>query len=194
MEQLSEIQAASELRECFTDLAVSLIKELVDNHTLAEELRKYMATLPLSLNKKITLPMKSHEDPIQNLAFLTDLFHLFNVNVWNFFDYHILKYVIDKFGSDDIRDSMAQYVSNFKKFEENTLLYNFFECWPGRMQKLPGYTDVVTRIDENPKYYTLAELDQFRQSICSKLLPPLSEKAMFYYKRVSWLHGFYQQN
>ncbi len=178
---MSEIQAASELRETFSDLAVSLIKELVEKHTSAEEFRKSIATLPLSLNKKTTLPI-NNVDQIENLMLLTDLFHLLNANIWNFFDYQVLEYVIDKFGSDAIQDTMSQFISSFRKFEQNTVLYDFFECYPGRMQKLPGYTEVTANIDGNPKHFTLAELNQFRHNVCIKFLPPLSEKAMLFYK------------
>lgn len=182
VEPTANIQEISDLRESFSKLAFSFCNELVVTRTHAEDFRKHVAALPLSLNSRINFPISKSIDDVENLNTLTNLFYLLNANVWNFFDYQVLQYVITKFGSDAIQGSMREYISNFKEFEETTTLHDIFEHWPGQMQKLPGYAEVIVNLDGDPKQCTLAHLNMLRHHICARFLPPLSEYAMRYCK------------
>ena len=182
LESCSAIQAGSELRESFCNMAALLLRHLIENNTSAEKLRKHIAALALSLSSKTNVPIKQGVDQVENIMNLSDLFHYLNANIWNFFDYHLLKYVIHQLGGDLENDLIKRYISNFRSYEQSTLLLDFFESWPGRMMKPPGYAEVTTSIQADPQHYTLAQLNKLRQHICTKFLPSNSEYAMLYYK------------
>lgn len=182
----------SELRESFAELSEYLLKDLI-NHARAEDLRKVVTTLPLFLNSKTNEIISSDIGKIENISKLSDLFHFFHHNLWNFFDYQVLEHIIEKLGSDLVKDSMRRYTAHFKEFEENTSLSSFFESWPGRSQTLKGYVQVTATINSSLLSYTVVQINKLRQFICKKYLPPLSQYAMLYYKplrengQVTWI-------
>ena len=163
VEFCSTIQAISDLCESFTHISESYLRDLTENKTRAEELRKLLILLPLSLDSHINTPIHQNVDEIENTKKLSAFFNLLNERMWNFFDYCVLKYLIDQLGNDHVRDLMKRYTFDFALFEQNTPLHSFFENWPGRMMKPAGYAEVTTSIQADPQHYTLAQLNKLRQ-------------------------------
>ena len=189
---ISGIHTVSELQRVFSDLTFSLLKHL--STIKAEEFRSYVAKLPLSLSKReVSTTMKPDMSQIEDFTCLTNLYHYLDANLWNFFDHHVLKYIIDEFGSEDISAMMKNYISIFKKFAEKTQLVDFCEYWPGRAQIIPGYTEISACISGDQQCYSVAKLSQFQHDICVKFLPLLSEYSMLFYKhqketfQISWI-------
>lgn len=181
IEYLRGIQAVSELQKSFSELEVCLLNEIMDGHIPAKEFQSYISTLPLSLKNSAALNRDISEFQ-DTKGYLNDLFHFLNANLWNFFDHKVLTSAISKFGSINNQESVEKYIFNFELFLQNTTLQEFFVCWPGRVQKLHGYIEVTANIGGKPENYTLAKINQFKQNICSKFLPPLSEHSVLLYR------------
>ena len=76
------------------------------------------------------------------------------------FDYHLLRHIIDEFGSKDLKKHMSQYEHDLKVFKSRTSIVDLLECWPAGQDMMPkNYSEVMGKIDEDPKHYTVAELD-----------------------------------
>ena len=102
--------------------------------------------------------------------------------MWNIIDYNLLEYIINKFGSGSLKESMKGYVSKLEGFRQNTSVYQFTKWWPGRSQKFPDYIEVRMKVEQDSESYTLEDLNKIRQGMCKNFLPPLSEYAVFHYK------------
>ena len=99
-------------------------------------------------------------------------------------DYHLLKYMVDTFGTEEIKGHMIAYIQQLEQFQGSTTVHDFVACWAGHCIK-PSKNYVEFEVQFKPDHlqeFTLLELNQFRQKIENKFLPPLSEYAMIHYR------------
>ena len=159
-------------------MGIMLLQELEQNKVKATDIRYHISFLPLQLIPECYRSTKESFDELEKLKTLTGLFHFLNGQVWNFIDYHLLEYVISKFGSQRLKQCMEQYAADLKKYKSHATVHEFMQFWPTR-QKPPNYDDITVKLDKDPKLYTLRELDEFRQNLSVEFLPRLSDYAKF---------------
>ena len=159
-------------------MEVSLLKEMQQNGVEATDVRNHISVLPLPLIPECYRSTKDSFDELEKLKTLTGLFHFLNGQVWNFIDYHLLEYVMKKFGSQRLKQCMEQYAIDLKEHNKSATVHEFMKFWPTRQMPL-NYDDITVKLDKDPKVYTMGELDEFRQNLNVKFWPHLSDYAIF---------------
>ena len=56
---------------------------------------------------------------------------------WDFLNYGFLEHVINKCGSEDLKQKMQDYISKLSAFKQTTRLCDFFGSWPCRDDRTP---------------------------------------------------------
>ena len=162
------------LENSFHELAYRLLGELREKNIHVNNIVDCLTVTQWSKNKEVYNLVHEKMDEMENEKTLRRLINLLNT-VWNFLDYHLLEYIIIKFGSKSLKENMRQYVSDFENFQQNTTLYHFTQCWPGRQKKPPEYVKVTAELRLDPKTCTLHKLDELRRTIQREFFPSLSK-------------------
>ena len=142
-----------------------------------------------------TYPGRVQVEYLQETKDLDDIFGLWNENfVWSFLDVTLLKHLVNRFGSDELKDTMRQYTKQLTEFRKRTTVYNLIKVWPSI--KPPHNYDkceeVVATLRENPEICTLEKLDALRKHACDKLKGyDLSEAALVLFRvgsgNITWI-------
>ena len=159
------------LEDSLSELVHRFLGELRERNIPVSDIINYLTSIQWSKNKEVYNLVHEKMDEMEDVRHLINLLS----TVWNFLDYHLLEYIIIKFGSESLKESMRQYVSDFENFQQNTILYDFAQCWPGRQKKPPEYAEVIAELCLDPKTCTLNMMDELRKDIQRKFFPSLSE-------------------
>lgn len=167
----------SRLEETFHALSVSLLKYLEEGSVKPNELRRHITVLPMSLIRESGSVVDRVADKLESKQTLTGLFTFLNACMWNFMDYHLLEYVIKRFGSENLKRKMECYVQELEVFERHTSVYDLIECWPGQDRLPIENSEATLKVERDPKFCTVAELNELRHKLCVQFWPRLSECA-----------------
>jgi hypothetical protein len=178
-----------ELDGRFHAISLSLLDCLEETGVKPSQVRKHIAILPTSLFKEAGQAIDEVADKFESKRTLTGLFSFLNATLWNFIDYHLLKYVIERFGSVFLKMHMDQYVQDLEVFESHISVHDLIEFWPGQDNMPKKYSEASVKIDKDPKVCTLAELNVIRQKLFVAFWPPLSEYAKLVMHFKKFLNG-----
>ena len=89
---------------------------------------------------------------------------------WDFLNYGLLEHVINKCGSDDLKQQMEYYVDELSAFKRTTRLCDFIESWPcgddgpseDRLMK------VVVKMNHEWSQCTLRDVESFKKTLVHK--------------------------
>ena len=121
----------------------------------------------------ILLPAELRQEYAERLSDLhrkeeaSDLFYHLNPLV-NFLDYHLIKFIIDQFGSSILRSMMNSYSDDVLVFKRETKVKQLMDHWPGQQEIPPNFSKLRVEINEDPTTYTLDQLDQLRRDLCGE--------------------------
>ena len=87
----------------------------------------------------------------------------------SFIDYGLLAHLIRKFGSDSLKKDMHSYENIMKIFKKETTIKDLVNFLPGSQESPPNFSVLKAKIDQDPKDYTLEELDMLRRRFCAQL-------------------------
>ena len=73
---------------------------------------------------------------------------------------------MEKYGCNQTKQLMEQFVRDVNAFMENTKLADFMGIWKGREEVPPGFSQLVVRHGLDPKQTTLCQVEQFRKDFC----------------------------
>ena len=119
-------------------------------------------------------------------------FRKLNKYCWNFFEYHLLEYLIKCRCSDGLKAEMRCYSTDMQAFQKNTTISDFIEHGQKiHLIDMPDDPDTELNITEyfrkvatkhciNPDTFTLYRLEKFRFRLCNLKLN-LSECALRVY-------------
>ena len=134
------------------------VQNLINSLTfLPSELRQeYEETI---LNK---LPDLCREEEV------SDLFLYLNPLV-SFLDYGLTEYIINTFGSQNLKKKMKEYSEDVVEFMKKTTVKTLMDYWSGP-QKIPqNYSILKAKVDKDTNTYTLYEVDQLRKCFCREV-------------------------
>ena len=93
---------------------------------------------------------------------------------WDFLNYGLLERVITKFGSEDLKQKMQDYVEKLSTFKQTTRLCDFIEYCPCK-DELPSEEDlkkVVVKIQKEWSHCTLQDVELFKKDLINKFFLP----------------------
>jgi len=120
----------SNLQDQFSCIAANLLLELDNNQCRVENIRSRISVQPDHLNKEIFLTL-SEQELSCHCDSIHALFNFLNAKVWNFVNYHLLKFLVDIFGSDYLKSLLVSYVHHLEQFVTSTSVRDFVVCWDG---------------------------------------------------------------
>ena len=149
------------LEQQFRDLHGRIESELEDKKVTVWKLKNSLPFLP-SARRDLCREEK-----------VSDLFLYLNPPV-SFLDYGLTEYIINTFGSKNLKKMMKEYSEDVVEFMKKTTVKTLLDYLPGPQTIPQGYTTMKATIDEDPKTYTLYDVDQLRKHLCDELkLDPL---------------------
>ena len=112
---------------------------------------------------------------------------------WDFLNYGLMEHVINKCGSEDLKQQMQDYVHELSIFKQTTRLCDFIESWPCRDDEPPEdrLKKVVVKMKHEWSQCTLQDVESFKKSLVHKFFLPefdiLLQKAERGCVCVTWL-------
>ena len=86
---------------------------------------------------------------------------------WSYYNCGLLTEIVRKLGSDQTKQLMKQYTEELKKFRLKTKLGDF--VGKATPQTIPNFVELVTKLGEDWREYTLEDLEQFRQELAKSM-------------------------
>ena len=181
----------SSLSDRFQEIGLSLLEELQQKKVEVIAITNHISVLPAPLLQECHRSTEESFDKLEKCNTLAGLIRFLNAHVWNFIDYHLLEFIVSKFGSQHLKQRMKQYVIDLKEYNNNATVHEFMQFWPAR-PKPQNWGEITVKLDKDPKLYTMRELDKFRQSLSVEFWPRLSDYAKFVMCHYSHSEGCFQ--
>ena len=155
-----------ELTDCTYDI---LVERGIDVHRLHARL------ISLNVSRK-----HEHQDFINNHLMNIDQGTTFNNlwarlgSYWNFLNFDLLEHIINKFGSEDLKQKMKSYKHDLQSFRKATRLRDFIDCWPVQGETPPEaeLREFVAKMKHDWDNCTLEDLDKLKGVITRKFFLP----------------------
>lgn len=166
-----------------------MLRHLEDTKVDAKDVRARIAILPAKIVNEVYITVDNAAPALETKDTLIGLFNFLNALVWNFIDYHLLEYVLETYGSKELKSLMAKYVCDLKVFKRYTTVSQLMECWPGQVEVPEGFNEASAKINSDPNYFTIAEVDKLRVVIFTEFLPRLSKFTKFFIYYIKFKKG-----
>ena len=155
-----------ELEKEFSRLQQRTSSELSKNDEVTPEvLLESLTLLPIALRNEYATFIHENLKTLQRVDSIRKVFHHLNPH-FTFIDYSLLEYIIDYFGSDELKSDMSMYIVQVQIFINETTVKELIDHWPGVREIPPNFEELRALINEDPSTYTLQELDILRKKVC----------------------------
>ena len=97
---------------------------------------------------------------------------------WDFLNYGFLEHVINKFGSENLKQQMQEYISELHTFKQRTRLFDFIKTWSCKdlqRQREDCLKKVVVKMEKEWLQCTLQDLESFSEDLVHKFFLPGSD-------------------
>ena len=110
---------------------------------------------------------------IQNPVTFEKIWPILNL-YWDFLNYGLLEHVINKFGSEDLKHQMQDYLDELSTFKRRTRLCDFIDSWPCRDHGPPEeqLRKVVAKMRHEWTQCTLQDVESFKAALIHKFFLP----------------------
>ena len=124
--------------------------------------------LPPALEKEHKVFIQKAKPDIKEAETVDDVFYVVGRCVY--LNYSLLKHLIDLYGSDEMKDKMANYVIQIKAFRRETRLQVFSEVCEDKPENDDGnFSLLVSKHDMDWATATLEDVENFRLTVCREL-------------------------
>ena len=165
MEDVSERIEKLTIR--FRNLAHRARQELKEKRTSLEDFWDTVTNLPQQIKPEHEKYLDEKLGCMLNAKSLDEILYRFNL-YWSFIDYSLLKYIIDRFGSPQLKEEMSKYVSDLSAFRKQTTLLQMIQCWDCEcVEPPPKFSKLTSKIDKQDiKECKLDVLEDLRRKFC----------------------------
>ena len=158
------------LEKKFSELQQRTSSELSANNKVTPEiLLETLTLLPLALRNEYKTYIHENLETLQRADSIRKVFHHLNPH-FSFIDYGLLDYIIDYYGSCELKSDMSKYTEAVKIFIDQTTVQELMDHWPGVREIPPHFKELRAVIDKDPSTYTLRKLDSLRKKFCNETL------------------------
>ena len=93
---------------------------------------------------------------------------------WDFLNYGFLEHIINKCGSEDLKQQMQDYVDELSTFKQRTRLCDFIESWPCKSDRLQedSLKRMVVKMQRDWSQCTLQDVESFKKALIHKFFLP----------------------
>lgn len=161
-----------QLQKRYIHITSCAAEEMSKNVTV-RELRFSVLCLPPNLRQKHKKFVKRAKADVKEAESIDDIFYVVGDHC-DFLNYSLLEHLIDLYGSNEIKEEMADYVKRIKAFRGETRLKTFSEVYKEDTREKPGNIDkdfsvVVTKHEMDWTTATLEDVEKFRNDVCCEL-------------------------
>ncbi len=151
----------------FEDLALAALKEVKnENKVSVEDLKFGITLLPSKIKPDHASFLKDNMDILSTATNLQEIFMHLNL-YWDYFNYTLLQVIIDKYGSNDLKERMQSYATDIEQFWKETTVAEFIPHPPKRINS-NEFIELRSVIDKPTSEYTLFEVEELRRTFCQK--------------------------
>ena len=122
-------------------------------------------TVPTQHQSFIEEKLSNNQPPVtfENIWSILNLY-------WDFLNYEFLEHVIERFGSEDLKQQMRHYVEELSTFKQTARLCDFIESWLHRDDGPPEHTLKKMVVKMRLKWYlcTLQDMESFKNAVVDK--------------------------
>ncbi len=156
----------------FNDLAHAALKEVKnENKVSVEDLQIDLTLLPSKIKPNHASYLKDNFDKLRNASNLQEIFMHLNL-YWDCYNYTLLQVIIDKYGSDDLKQRMQSYTTDIEQFEKETTVAEFIPHCNTKGDH-SFYSDELRSVINKPSSeYTLFEVEELRRTFCQEFNLP----------------------
>ena len=151
----------------FRHLYGRILSKLGSKKVPLRKLVPSLTLLPVKLRQEYAKAISERLQGLHRKEEASDLFYHLNPLV-NFLDYHLIKFIIDQFGSSILRSMMNSYSDDVLVFKKETTVKQLIDHWPGQQEIIPNFSKLRVEINKDPTTYTLDQLDQLRRDLCGE--------------------------
>ena len=134
-----------------------------------KKLIRSLSVLPYAIEQEYKQTITEKLQDLRKEEEVSDIFCFYINPLVSFMDYGLTKHIIDQFGSNTLKKEMNDYSEDVVQFMKKTTVKQLMDYWPGPQEIPQNYTRLMVTINEDPKTYTLYEVDQLRKLYCSEL-------------------------
>ena len=157
------VKSIKKLEEKFLEVVQAFV---VDCNSLdINKLKICLTLLPTVMRQDHISFLMKHKQCIDHASSVIEIITLLNW-YWDWFNYGLLEHLVVKYGCNQTKHLMEQFVRDVNVFMENTKLADFMYIWKGREEVPPGFSQLVVRHGLDPKQTTLCQVEQFRKDFC----------------------------
>ncbi len=160
----------------FSRIAAALVEELESKKYDLEVIQNQLQVLPGYQKSEIFLNMCAIELSGSKCDSIQTLFDVLNTKMWNFLDYHLLKFIADTSGLEEIESLVVSYEEQLDQCLPSIPVRCLARHWDGQNTKpANGFTEIEVKFTSNRvRDITMAELNTFLKELMSSFLPPHS--------------------
>ena len=155
----------------FADLVVKIVIDLQTQQKGTEFVANFVTRIRFGLTQPLKGQydeyMKSNAKRLKELGDIDEVMAEL-VKLWTFVDYHLVEYIINRFGSEELNKEMNTFTAELKVFRSNTTVSKFAKYCEKKLYP-PEYREMDIKIDVDPNRWTLEDLENARMEMCTKL-------------------------
>ena len=150
-------ERVARLQECYIDLTLHASKDMC-GHIPVDKLQFSVLCLPPNLTD-YKMFVKNIKADIEEAEVLKDIFYV----IGDYFNYSILKHVINIYGSEKLKKEMAEYMQRMEDFRRETRLEVFSQVCEDKAKKIDNrLSTMVTKHQKDWATIKLEEVEEFR--------------------------------
>ena len=143
--------------------------ELELKKVTVRKLIRSLSLLPYDIEQEYKQTITEKLPDLHKEEEVSDIFCLYINPLVSFMDYGLTKHIIDQYGSNTLKKEMNDYSEDVVQFMKKATVKEMMNHWPGTQKIPPNYSVLMVTINENPKMYTLYDVDKLRKLYCSEL-------------------------
>ena len=134
-----------------------------------QNLKFSILCLPRNLKREHKKFVKEAKDDIRSAESADDVMYVIGEH-YDYLHYSLLGYVINLYGSTELKEKMSEYVRQVESFRKETRLEVFSEVCDDEPEKINGrFATMVTKHEMDWKTATLEDVERFRIQVCREL-------------------------
>ena len=163
------VTRTNELDSRFRLLHRKIESELELKKVTVRKLLRSLSILPYYIEQEYKQTITEKLQDLRKEEDVSDIFCFYINPLVSFMDYGLTKHIIDQFGSNTLKKEMNDYSEDVVRFMKKTTVTKMMDHWPGPQDIHPNYTMLMVTINEDPKTYTLYDVDKLRKQYCGQL-------------------------
>lgn len=157
------------MEKTFSDLKKALLKELKTNKEVTTEdlLESLTILLPMELETVYGESIQEKLSDLEQQGTISKILIRLSP-FFRFLDYNLLEYLIEQFGSEQLKLKVSTYVEEIQKFQEETTIADLEGLLPDRQELPPNFDKLQMVIDKDPGKCSLWTVNKLRKQFCNE--------------------------